>query len=114
MEKVPYRRGAIFAFWLDNQILLKSNYTKSLDDLMRELLKKCVAEHVLLTDELFLELATNYLDDDISYFFQKHILNGEDIDLLKEKWIEGFQFQFQDEIPQLQMINNNEEKYLVR
>ncbi|MBX2950584.1 MAG: peptidase [Crocinitomicaceae bacterium] len=114
VEKVPYRRGAVFAFWLDNQILLKSNYTQSLDDLMRELLKKCVAENVLLTDELFLGLTEKYLNEDISYFFQKHILNGEDMDLLKEKWIEGFQFQLKDEIPQLQLINNNEEKYLVR
>ncbi len=41
VEKVPYRRGAIFAFWLDNQIMLKTQYKRSLDDLMREVLKTC-------------------------------------------------------------------------
>src|SRR5690606_31285116 len=40
IEKIPYRRGALFAFWLDNQIQLKSNGTRSLDDLMRDLLAK--------------------------------------------------------------------------
>jgi predicted metalloprotease with PDZ domain len=114
VEKVPYRRGAVFAFWLDNQILQKSNYKKSLDDLMRELLKRCTTENIPLTDELFLDLVEKYLDEDISYFFQKHILNGEDIDLLKEKWIEGFEFQIKDEIPQLQLINNNEALYLMQ
>lgn len=113
-EKVPYRRGAVFAFWLDNQILLKSHYKKSLDDLMQELLKMCTEKKLKFTDELFLELARKYLDKDISYFFQKHILSGEDIDLINEKWIKGFQFKIQDEIPQLQAEQSAESQYLLR
>lgn len=112
-EKVPYRRGAIFAFWLDNQILVKSGYRKSLDDLMQELLKVCTEKKLKFTDELFLELVQKYLDQDISYFFQKHILNGEDIDLVNEKWINGFRFQTADGIPQLQADQNSEEKYIL-
>ena len=106
VEKVPYRRGAIFAFWLDNQIMLKTNYKKSLDDLMRELLKICKEKKIKFTDELLLELAQKYLEQDISYFFQKHMINGEDIDLAKEKWINGFSFQVIDGIPLLEVDKN--------
>lgn len=80
-SKLPYRRGAIFAFWLDNQIKLKTDNEKSLDELMHTLLKRCVSESKTLTDELFLECAQSILGEDISDFFQKHILTGEPIDL---------------------------------
>ncbi|NWJ53238.1 MAG: peptidase, partial [Bacteroidetes bacterium] len=114
IEKVPYRRGAIFAFWLDNQIMLKTNYQKSLDDLMRELLKTCTEKSVKFTDELFLDLVQKYLEQDISYFFQKHMIGGEDIDLKKEKWIDGFSFPTTDTIPQLEVDKNKNIKYLTK
>lgn len=114
VEKVPYRRGAIFAFWLDNQILLKSNYTQSLDNLMRDLLAVCTKEGKLMDDELFLGLAQTYLDEDISYFFQKHVIAGEDMDLPKEKWAEGFRFEMRDSIPQLLSDRSDVEKYLLK
>ncbi|BAP32074.1 uncharacterized protein CHSO_3037 [Chryseobacterium sp. StRB126] len=63
-----------------------------------------------MPDEFFLEFVQKYLDQDISYSFQKHILNGEDIDLPKEKWTDGFSFQITDGIPQLEMENS---KYLI-
>ncbi|VEH21159.1 Predicted protease with the C-terminal PDZ domain [Chryseobacterium nakagawai] len=114
IEKVPYRRGAIFAFWLDNQIMLKTNYQKSLDDLMRELLKTCTEKSVKFTDELFLDLVQKYLEQDISYFFQKHIIGGEDIDLKKEKWIDGFSFPTTDTIPQLEVDKSKNIKYMTK
>ncbi|AZB11025.1 peptidase [Chryseobacterium sp. G0162] len=114
IEKVPYRRGAIFAFWLDNQIMLKTNYQKSLDDLMRELLKTCTEKSVKFTDEFFLDLVQKYLEQDISYFFQKHMIGGEDIDLKKEKWIDGFSFPTTDTIPQLEVDKNKNIKYLTK
>ncbi|OCA74240.1 M1 family aminopeptidase [Chryseobacterium arthrosphaerae] len=113
VEKVPYRRGAIFAFWLDNQILLKSRYRKSLDDLMRELLKKCTEKKLKFTDELFLDLVQQYLDRDITYFFQKHIISGEDIDLTREKWIDGFEFKNMEAIPQLEIDRTKNLKYAI-
>lgn len=113
VEKVPYRRGSIFAFWLDNQIMIKSGHKKSLDDLMQELLKTCTEKKVKFTDELFLDLVQKYLDKDLSYFFQKHILSGEDIDLANEKWIDGFEFKTTDGIPQLQTDKNIEVNYIL-
>ncbi|MFC2187379.1 hypothetical protein ACFCT7_08675 [Fulvivirgaceae bacterium LMO-SS25] len=113
ISNVPYKRGAIFAFWLDNQILIKSNGTKSLDDLMNDLLEKCIKENVKFSDELLIDLATNYLDINIFPFFQKHIINGEDVDLLNEKWIEGFEFSLIDSIPQLKLTNTESINYIV-
>ncbi|MDM1557263.1 MULTISPECIES: M1 family aminopeptidase [Chryseobacterium] len=113
-EKVPYRRGAIFAFWLDNQLMLKTNYQKSLDDLMRELLKTCTEKKVKFTDELFLDLVQKYLEQDISYFFQKHIISGQDIDLTKEKWIDGFSFLIADGIPQLEIDKTKNLRYTIK
>lgn len=101
IEKVPYRRGALFAFWLDNQIILKSNYTKSLDDLMRDILKECTVKKLKFTDDLFLTAVEKYLEKGVAYFFQKHVLAGIDIDFKNEQWIEGFEFNIQDSIPVL-------------
>lgn len=101
VEKVPYRRGAIFAFWLDNQIILKSNGEKSLDNLMRQLIYICKQENKLFSDELFITLSNEFLNTNISYFFQKHIISGEDIDLINEKWIDGVHFELKNDVPQI-------------
>ncbi|MGL6128690.1 MAG: M1 family aminopeptidase, partial [Chryseobacterium artocarpi] len=77
----------------------------------REMLKICTEKKVKFTDELFLNLAEKYLDKDITYFFQKHIINGEDIDLVNEKWMDGIDFQITDHIPQIQIDRNKEVKY---
>lgn len=114
IEKVPYRRGAIFAFWVDNQILINSNYTKSLDDLMREILFICTSQNKKFTDELFLETLKKYLNEDISYFFQKHIINGEDIDFKKEKLIDEFTMKYENNIPQINSINEMQIKYILK
>ncbi|MDO5616283.1 MAG: M1 family aminopeptidase [Cruoricaptor ignavus] len=114
IEKIPYRRGAIFAFWLDNQILKKSNYTKSLDDLMRDILKTCTTENTKFTDELFLEIAQKYLDKDITYFFQKHIINGLDIELKNEDLIDLFKIEYIENIPQILIEKEMKDKYILK
>ena len=105
IEKLPYRRGAIFAFWLDNQILKKSNYTKSLDDFMREILKICTTQNRKFTDQLFLDLVYKYLNKDMTYFFQKHIINGVDFNLENKGLIDVFKIQEKKGIPQI-LLNN--------
>lgn len=114
IEKLPYRRGAIFAFWLDNQILKKSNYTKSLDNLMRDILTICTTENRKFSDELFLETANKYLEKDITYFFQKHIINGVDLDLKKEDLIKEFQINYIEKIPNIKIEDNAINKYILQ
>lgn len=113
LEKVPYNRGAIFAFWLDNQILLNNKYEKSLDDLMRELLKHCKENNVKFTDDLFLELAEKYTGKNIAYFFQKHVISGVDFELDKENWIEGITFLLEDNKPKIHIDTAKNIKYII-
>jgi predicted metalloprotease with PDZ domain len=84
LGKLPYRRGATFAFWLDNQIKLASNYEKSLNDLMLDLYREALKTAAPITDEVFLNKVQVYLNRDISSFFQKHIIVGEPIDFSTE------------------------------
>ncbi len=117
VEKIPYRRGAIFAFWLDNQILKKSNYKKSLDDVMREILKICVEQNKLFSDDFFLEIVQKYLEKDIkelTYFFQKHIINGVDFDLKNEDLIPEFQIEYVEKIPKINMEEKSLNKYILK
>lgn len=113
VEKIPYRRGAIFAFWLDNKIMKASNYSKSLDDLMRAILGKCQSENLLLSDELFLEEAMKFTNnEDISYEFQKYILNGEDITFTPQDLIDCFTIELKENIPQI-VLKDSERPYIL-
>ncbi len=114
VEKIPYRRGAIFAFWLDNKIMKASNYAQSLDDLMRKLLEKCKRESLRLSDELFLTEAKEFLSgEDISYEFQKFVLNGEDLPLTSEDVIDCFRVEFVNDIPQI-VLQPSPHQYLMK
>jgi hypothetical protein len=79
---------------------------------MKELLGICVRENKRFTDELFLELAQKYLREDISYFFQKHMINGVAIDLRAFDLIPGFSFETRNEIPQLLATPESKQTYL--
>lgn len=114
IEKIPYRRGAIFAFWLDNQILKKSKFTKSLDNLMRDILEICIKENRKFNDELFLEIAQKYLDRDITYFFQKHIINGLDIEIKNEELIDDFKIELKEKIPIIVCVNEKMSNFIIK
>ena len=106
---LPYRKGALFAFWLDNQILKKSNYTKSLDDLMRDILLKSTTENRNFTDDWFLDLVQPYLDKNIAYYFQKHIISNVDIDFASDDVIKGLKVAYVDKIPVFQLTADKEQ-----
>jgi predicted metalloprotease with PDZ domain len=114
IEKLPYRRGCMFAFWLDNQILLKSNYTTSLDDLMRELHAITTKENKLFTDELLLDLVQKYIGKDISYFFQKHIISAVEMEWKNEELIPLFKIEMAESIPVLKLKTAEPAKYLLK
>jgi predicted metalloprotease with PDZ domain len=112
IEKIPYRRGALFAFWLDNQILKKSGYTKLLDDLMQDLLKRCTTGDQQFSDELFLSLAQQYPNRDITYFFQKHVISGVDFEFTNEDLIGGFKIDKSASVPKLTADQDLTGKYI--
>ena len=80
--KLPYYRGALFAFYLDQSIRETSNGKLSLDDMMLEIKEAAVTNGQKLSHDYFLKTASNYLGDDIGILFDKHILKGEDLRIL--------------------------------
>ncbi|ASS47869.1 MAG: peptidase [Candidatus Fluviicola riflensis] len=117
IEKLPYRRGTLFAFWLDQQLLVSSNGKTSLDDFMRTLLIHCTENEVLFTDELFLDLLQQQTGEDWCYFFQKYVISGVDFDWSKLTMADGIALnQTEDGFPQLEFTETEsvfKEAYLM-
>ncbi|NER14931.1 hypothetical protein GWK08_15855 [Leptobacterium flavescens] len=80
-EKLPYRRGALFAFYLDLKIQRESDGEHSLDDLMRDFLKNAVEEDKRIDHSYFIEMANKYLKEDLKPFFEEHMVEGKLFDL---------------------------------
>jgi predicted metalloprotease with PDZ domain len=80
-SKLPYRRGAIFAFYLDHLIQQDSKGEKSLDDLMLTIKEDALNHKQRLSHDYFLSKANEYVSKDLQPFFDKHILRGELFDL---------------------------------
>jgi len=95
-EKLPYRRGALFAFYLDYKIKQDSNGTKSLDDMM--LVFKDNAIDKKITHAYFMEIANSFLDQDLGSFFKTHIEQGKLLDLKKIFEDFGFEYQAQTKV----------------
>lgn len=80
-EKLPYRRGMLFAFYLDQQIRAVNDGAKSLDDLMRDLLEEVRRSGARLNADLFIEKARPYLVNDLAPFFETHMEQGAPLPL---------------------------------
>lgn len=110
MEKLPYRRGLIYAFDLDNQIRQTSK--KSLDDMMREILQQCfLKKKQKLSHELFLSILKNYLGEKSKTDFDTYIEEGKLLDL-SEDLPKGLGMEMKDSIPQLKINENDISKFL--
>ena len=79
--KLPYYRGAVFAFYLDQLIWLDSEGKSSLDNVMYDLHQEAVERGTKITHDYFISIANRYLNGDISAFFEEHIENGKIIPL---------------------------------
>ncbi len=88
---LPYHRGALFAFYLDQRIRAHSQGTSSLDDLMRDLLEEVRRSGARLNGELLVRLANPYLGADLQPDFDRYIEKGEMLplgDLYRELGLE--------------------------
>ena len=80
-QKLPYRRGLLYAFLIDSKIKMKYNFKKSLDDLMKELLELAKSDvDMRLNNKVFKKMLSKYLDIEAISEFERYILNGELID----------------------------------
>ena len=77
-SSLPYLRGAVFAFVLDQKIIQESMGESSLDDVMRQLFEKADTD---LSHSHFLETLNPYLKMDIEPFFNRHIVEGVPFDM---------------------------------
>lgn len=92
-SRLPYLRGALFAFYLDYKIVRASNGTQSLDDLMLRIAKDASEKDQLLTHAYFLEVVGEYFGEDLRPFFTKHIEEGKPMDLASIYTEFGFEFE---------------------
>lgn len=78
VEKLPYLRGCVFAFFLDNAIKSGSNGQQNLHQLMLDLLEyyERPDRDLLHNFDFFLETCSDYLKKDITLFYQEHIVDG--------------------------------------
>ena len=79
-EKLPYYRGALFAFILDLKIQQETNGRYSLDDVMRDILEQS-RKGILLNDEIFVNTILKFSKEDYRSFFNRHIKEGKLINL---------------------------------
>ena len=80
-EKLPYRRGAVFAFYLDLKIAKDSQNKYNLDDLMNFFLKDAREKGQKIDHPYFVKATNNFLKEDIKSFFETHLINGSLFDL---------------------------------
>ena len=77
IQKLPYRRGALLAFYLDNKIKQDTNGEKSLDDVLLDFKNDAIKSEQKITHPYFIETLNKYLKDDFKSFFDTHIEEGK-------------------------------------
>lgn len=80
-EKLPYRRGALFAFYLDLKIHHDSQGKQSLDDLMKAIKVDAELTGQKIDHAYFIKKANQFLNEDVTPFFNTHIEEGRLLDL---------------------------------
>lgn len=75
-SKLPYRRGAIYALYLDDQL---KRIGSSLDDIMKEILAETEMPGFRLSNEYFDSLVASKLGSAASTEFQQFIIEGKTI-----------------------------------
>jgi hypothetical protein len=102
-EVLPYQRGFIYAFYFDNQIRLASAGKKTIRDFFLALLKRVSSNrHGEMTIDDYVETASLFLPKaQIKDEIEKYMQNGVLLDFHSTKLIDGFQINYQDDIPVL-------------
>jgi predicted metalloprotease with PDZ domain len=79
IERLPYLRGCVFAFFLDNAIKSASDDDQNLHALMLDLLEYYQRPNRSLQSnfDFFMESCSEYLQTDAEPLYQKHIVEGK-------------------------------------
>jgi len=103
---LPYKRGLIYAFYLDNQIRLASNGKFTLRNMLLDLfqLRKDKLADEILTVEDFVNVSSRYLDrTEVEEQVKRHMIEGEPIDFSKIKLIPEFTIEINNDIPKVNL-----------
>lgn len=103
---LPYRRGMIYAFYLDNQIRLASNGEFTLRNMLLDLhaLRKTKKNGELLTVDDFVDVGATYLDkEELTGQIDRHMIAGQPIDFNNVKLVGEFNIQINNNIPKLSL-----------
>jgi predicted metalloprotease with PDZ domain len=103
---LPYRRGCIYAFYLDNQIRLASNGKFTLRNMLLDLyeLRKEKKKDEVLTVDDFINVGAAYLDKkELAEQVARHMIEGQPIDFTNIKLIAGFKIELSNSIPKVNL-----------
>lgn len=103
-NKLPYWRGCIFAFYLDNQIGLTSGGRKGIRDLMLSLASFCKGkkDDYEMTVADFIKVASAYLPGDkVRSSIETFIISGDPIKFTKEMLLPQYDIIWKDGVPVL-------------
>ncbi|MEH6682844.1 MAG: hypothetical protein V7724_20050 [Sediminicola sp.] len=106
--KLPYRRGLIYAFYLDNQIRQASDGKFTLRNMLLDLyaLRKSKKDDAIVTVDDFIDTGAAYVDKKkLEGQVALHMIAGQPIDFKSVKLIDEFKVEINDGIP---MVHLNE------
>ncbi len=107
--KLPYRRGLIYAFYLDNQIRLASNGKFTLRNLLLDIknFEDTKKENIGVSIEEFINLGSKYIPkEQFENEIKTFMIKGKPIDFKSVKLIPEFQLYFEKDIPQIKFAPN--------
>ena len=106
---LPYRRGCIYAFYLDNQIRLASNGKFTIRNMLLDLyeFRKEKKQDEVLTVDDFINIGATYLDKkELEEQIAHYMIAGQPIDFNTIKLIHEFSIEFNDNIPKVSLTEN--------
>ncbi|MGS2762973.1 hypothetical protein [Sinomicrobium sp. M5D2P9] len=109
--KLPYRRGLIYAFFLDNQIRLASDGKFTLRNMLLDLyaIRKAKKNDGILTVYDFIDVGAAYVDKkELEGQVARHMVEGHPIDFNNVKLIDEFVVEINDSIPKVNLTEGAE------
>jgi len=103
-NRLPYRRGCLFAFWLDNRIAIETAGKYGARDFLLTLDKKCRGKGAgyVFTRNDFIEAASGYIQkDEITRAYDRYIIAGDPILFKNKMLLPCYAISYKESIPTL-------------
>ena len=107
-NKLPYRRGALFAFYLDNQIRILSNGQKTMRNLLQNIgafRQTKPSGYDICVDDFIREAAVYMPKEKLESVLDTFIMKGNPIPFSNEMLLPVFRINWEKEIPQLMITD---------